>query len=165
MTMRRRAWNRGSLLRTAEANLGSSASDRSICSNSRCSCSESGTALLPGQDVDPDGSTDRNSRVAAYPQVYEGVSGSESRSASAVAFFPGRAAPGRVPRSRATGPLRAAQLAGAQEAGRAYRGGAEPGDRGVGGPFRLGPAVLARAQSRLAGRPTGLDQPFDAYPD
>ena len=30
--------------------LGSSASDRSICSNSRCSCSESGTALLPGRD-------------------------------------------------------------------------------------------------------------------
>src|SRR5207249_4060108 len=40
--------------RTAEANLGSSASDRSICSNSRCSCSESGTALLPVVESRPE---------------------------------------------------------------------------------------------------------------
>src|SRR5437870_416557 len=55
-TMRRRAWKRGSLARTAEANLGSSASDRSICSNSRCSCPESGPALLPVVEGRPDGS-------------------------------------------------------------------------------------------------------------
>ncbi len=52
---RRRAWKRGSLARTAEANLGSSASDCSICSNSRCSCSESGTAHLPGHVGRPGG--------------------------------------------------------------------------------------------------------------
>src|SRR6185503_19026149 len=78
-TMRRRAWKRGSLARTAEANLGSSASDRSICSNSRCSCSESGTALLPGhrRPARTD-RRDRCSRAAACLRVYERVSGSES---------------------------------------------------------------------------------------
>jgi hypothetical protein len=52
--IRRRACKRGSVDRTAEANFRSSSSDRSICSSSRCSCSDNGTARpFPAIAADP----------------------------------------------------------------------------------------------------------------
>src|SRR4051812_43720883 len=57
-----------------------------------------------------DGSTDRDSQVAAYPQVYEGVRGSESGSRVRCAYFRQPALPEPRPRGpeRPTSPIRVA---------------------------------------------------------
>ena len=134
---RRRAWNAGSLARTAEANFGSSASDRSICSNSRCSCSESGTALLPGHDgrhlpeVDRPCAAGRLLRVSLRGRH----GGSESGTTMAEPDF--------TPR----------RIGVDQKTGRTDGPTPEPGGHGVGGRLRLPPAVLRLAEGELAGRP------------
>jgi len=102
-----RAWNRGSVARTAEANLGSSASDRSICSNSRCSCSESGTALLPGHQC----RSSMERRTVAAGRLLTGKStrgyaGRKAAQCSALGIFRDRVRDRPGPRTGHPGPLR-----------------------------------------------------------
>src|SRR5205807_3669700 len=164
---RRRAWKRGSDARTAEANLGSSASDRSICSNSRCSCSESGTALLPGQRCRP--AMDRRTVTARWLLTRKSTRGYAGRKAgrgSGVGIFLSRFLGSAIPGPGSARPVRSAWLSGGtQEAGRTNRGRSEPGDGGVGGPFRLRPAPLPGTERELPGGAIGVEQPLDPDAD
>ena len=147
---RRRAWKRGSLARTAEANLGSSASDRSICSNSRCSCSESGTALLPGHIGRP-GRADRPWQpTGCLPASLRGGSRVGKRDDLMVG---------------SDFRLGAAMIACRDRLAGRYDGPPESGSRGVGRRLRLPPAALRRTQDELARRRSGRGQPLHPYAD
>src|SRR6185437_11873269 len=165
--IRRLACNRGSVARTAEANLGSTASDRSICSNSRCSCSESGTALLPGREADPVW-IDKSVTAARRLLSRKFTRASHGRKAgrwSGCAVFLSSGRPGGpgilLSWRRSTVSVDAEAVL--EQTRRAHDIRTEPGRGGVGGPLGLSPAVVPLTQRELPRCPVGRGQAFDPH--